>query len=146
MKNKNKSDQVLSWLQQELSCYDSLLVKMKKQKDVIANGNESKSLKVIQENDELIETIRKLDQEIENALNATPKADRESLAQQAGYLKNRIQSSLNEVIALENACRDILESQKTGINNQMKTLKERKSVLGKYQSTFSKNSSFSKDA
>ena len=96
--------------------------------------------------DELIETIRKLDQEIENALNATPKADRESLAQQAGYLKNRIQSSLNEVIALENACRDILESQKTGINNQMKTLKERKSVLGKYQSTFSKNSSFSKDA
>ena len=146
MKNENKSDQVLSCLQKELTCYDELLVKMKKQKEAIAKGDESELLTIIQENDELIEAIFKLDQKIEQAFNAVPKAERENLIQRAGTLKSRIQGSLSEVITLENACRDILESKKNSISDQIKNLRERKILMGKYKSTFSKGSSFSKDA
>lgn len=137
---------MLSCLQKQLTCYDDLLIRMKNQKEAITKGNESELLTIIQENDELIETIRSLDQKIGQAFNAIPKAEQESLIQQVEPLKNRIQGSLDGVIALENTCRDILESQKAGISNQMKTLKEGKTLRGKYQHTFSKSSFFSKDA
>ena len=146
MKNENKSDQVLSCLQKELTCYNSLLVTMKKQKEAIISSNESGLLKIIQDNDELIETIRVMDQKVEHAFKAISKAERENLIQQTKSLRYQIQDSLNKVIALENACRGILENQKAGISDQIKTLKERKTLMGKYQSIFSENSSFFKDA
>lgn len=145
MKNHNQTDKVLSCLQKELTCYDSLLIKMEKQKEAIGKGDESLFLTILQENDELIESIRKLDQEIEQALNGITKAEKENLIQQVAPFKNRIQGSLNKVIDLENECRDIIENQKAGITDQMKALKERKHMMGKYQSTITKGTSFSND-
>ena len=145
LKKENKSEQVISFLQKEITCYDSLLVKMKKQKEAIANGDEPNLLKIIQETDQLIETIQKLDKEIEQAFNKVPETERESLAKRLGTLKEQIHGFLNQILILENACRDILEDQKSKISYQIKTLREGKNLMGKYQSNFPKGSSFSKD-
>lgn len=119
---------------------------MGEQKDVIATGNESGLLPIIQENDALIETIRKLDQEIERVLPGIPSTERESLIEQAEPLNNQIQEALRKIITLEKDCRTLLENQKTGISGQMKALRERKPLLKTYGATSSKNSLFSKNA
>lgn len=145
MKNKSKSDRIIFCLQKEQACYNELLAKMKIQKQAVEEEDESRWLAIIHENDGLIEVIRQLDKEIEQIFNEISKAERGTLMQQTENLKNQIETSLREIIALDNACRNVLESKKGKVSGQMRTLKEGKIMLRRYGTPSSKKSFFYKN-
>lgn len=145
MKNKSKSDRIISCLQKEQACYNELLAKMKIQKQAVEEEDESRWLTVIHENDGLIEVIRQLDEEIEQIFYEIPKAERETLMRQTENLKNQIETFLREIMALDGACRNVLESKKGKVSDQMKMLKEGTTMLRGYGTATSKSSFFSKN-
>lgn len=146
MKNKTVLDPVVFCLQEQLKCYGLLVEKMEEQKKVIALADERRLLAIMEENEVLIGAVRKLEEKIGAVFKGIPEAERNNIVKATAKLRGQIETRLKQLVALEKACEEALNDEKSRIQAQIKALQQKKSVLGKYGKTGEGQSWFSKKA
>jgi 4-diphosphocytidyl-2C-methyl-D-erythritol kinase len=119
---------------------------MKEQKFAIEEGDEERLARVLDEKDETIETLRQLEKKQEKALAEFPENERAALIRQTETIKEQIETSLREIIRMENECARILEKHKDQLGDKMRELRQSKSMLKGYGSLFLQSSYFSRNA
>lgn len=146
MKNKTVLDQVTSCLQEQLKCYDVLLEKMEVQKQAIGLPDESRLMSIIKENDALIGATQELEAKIGVILKGIATGERDAIVRATSKLRGHIETRLKQLIALEKACEEALNHEKSRIFEQIKEIQQNKGVLKKYWDTGEEISWFSKKA
>ena len=91
MNRKNPKKLILENLEEEKSCFKSLMVKLNEQKKAIENQNEERVLQIIEEKSALIEKHKKLEDEVETHLQLLSPKDIEELAQEGALLKESLE-------------------------------------------------------
>ena len=104
MNLKNPKQLILNNLEEEKSCFKELVAKLKEQKTAIASQNQERVLQIIEEKSALIEKFKKLEEKVETHLQLLSPKDIESLAQEGKVLKLSLESLLEKIIRMEEAC------------------------------------------
>lgn len=146
MKNKTPLEEIVSCLQEQQKCYDALLEKLEDQKKAIGLADETRLLAIIAEKDVLIGTTRKLEEKVAATFKGVPEAGRNNILKATAQSRDRIDTVLKKLIALENACEETLNKEKTRIHEQIKELQQKNSVLKRYGKPGEGTSWFSKKA
>lgn len=132
MENAKNPIPLLDWLSQEKILYDQLLQKLREQKSAVEKNDETGLLKIIAEKDRLILTIRQMDEKIQNWMRQMPDHQRAPVVEATGHIRDQIENRVEEIMALEASCRQILGERRAIIGDQMKSLKSRKTMLKGY--------------
>lgn len=132
MKSSPNPVPLLDWLSQEKTLYDQLLQTLREQKIAVDGDDETGLLKIITEKDRLIHTLRELDEKIQNWMRDVPDHQRAPVIDATGPIRNEIEHCVEEIIALEASCQEILGDRRALIGDQMKSLKSRKTMLKGY--------------
>ena len=136
-------DRILQCLKKQKDCYVQLLALARLQKKAIDEKNDPGLMKALQDKNTLLQTLQGLDEEIQPALKNLSETDRALLIQKGQVLKDETAQVLEELIAVEDTCSNILNKKKTDAVEQMKVFQERKQGLKGYGESGDKPSRFS---
>ena len=139
------SDRILECLKKQKDCYVQLLAIARLQQTAIDEQNDPDLMKALQDKNTLLLTLQTLDEEMQPILKNISDSDRALLIQKGQTLKDEAAQTLEELIAIEDACAKILNDKKEETVEQMKTFQERKQGLKGYGESGGKSSRFSQE-
>lgn len=129
---ENKLSVVQESLQKEKTCCEQLLTKMKEQINAVGREDDAELSRIIEKKNALIETIQEIERTLAAALENLSDEERAQVARIAEGTGKDIESLLERILELENACRKDLEERKLTIQNKLVELKQGKTVLRGY--------------
>ena len=138
-------NRILECLKKQKDCYVQLLAVARQQQKAIGEQNDPNLMKALQDKNTLLQTLQKVDEEIQPALKNLSDSDRTLMIQKGQALKDEAAQTLEELIAIEDACAKILKDKKEETAEQMKVFQQRKQGLKGYGETGDKSSRFSQE-
>ena len=138
-------NRILECLKKQKDCYVQLLAIARLQQTAIDEQNDPDLMKALQDKNTLLLTLQTLDEEMQPILKNISDSDRALLIQKGQALKDEAAQTLEELIAIEDACAKILNDKKEETVEQMKTFQERKQGLKGYGESGGKSSRFSQE-
>ena len=132
LKHKDSTASILEFLQIEKNCYDQILELMKEQTLAIEQENEKKLDAVIEKKDALLKITRDNESHLEAAVAKFSDKELTKTREQAGKLKNEIESVLAQIIEMENNCQAELKARKFLTQDKIIDLKKKRSLLKGY--------------
>ncbi len=138
-------NRILECLKKQKDCYVQLLAIARRQQTAIDEQNDPDLMKALQDKNTLLLTLQTLDEEMQPILKNISDSDRALLIQKGQALKDEAAQTLEELIAIEDACAKILNDKKEETVEQMKTFQERKQGLKGYGESGGKSSRFSQE-
>jgi len=145
MKHQTKTERIRNCLRQERTRYTELLSHIREQSEAIQVGNESRALGIMERTGALVDSIRELDENIAETVNAIPETDRQEALAPVETLRKDVENLLKEIIALEADSTQIVSQRKTDHQLQLKALKQGKTVMKSYREPPSNRSGFAKN-
>lgn len=136
-------DQMMDCLKKQKDCYAQLLAIAHQQQKAIDEKNDAGLLQALQDKNPVLQTLQKLDAEMQPVLKGMSDTDRNLMIQKGHALKDEAARMLEELIAVEDACAKILKDKKEDALEQIKALQEHKKGLKGYGPSGSKPSRFS---
>ena len=128
MNLKNPKQLILNNLEEEKSCFEELMTKLKEQKTAIASQDQERVLQIIEEKSALIEKFKKLEEKVETQLQLLSPKDMEGLAQDGGVLKESLESLLETIIRMEEECEEQISSKMRDVEKRILGLQEGKKI------------------
>jgi len=125
---KNPKQLILNNLEEEKSCFEELMTKLKEQKTAIASQDQERVLQIIEEKSALIEKFKKLEEKVETQLQLLSPKDMEGLAQDGGVLKESLESLLETIIRMEEECEEQISSKMRDVEKRILGLQEGKKI------------------
>ena len=138
-------NRILEGLKKQKDCYVQLLAIARRQQKAIDEQNDPDLMKALQDKNTLLQTLQGLDEEMQSIRKSLSDSDRTLMVQKAQTLKDETAKTLEELIAIEDACAKILSDKKEETAEQMKVFQERKQGLKGYGETGGKSSRFSQE-
>ena len=138
-------NQTIECLKKQKDCYVQLLAIARRQQTAIDEQNDPDLMKALQDKNTLLQTLQGVDEEMQPIINNLSDSDRTLLIQKAQALKDEAAQTLEELIAVEDACAKILNEKKDDTVEQMKVFQERKQGLKGYGESGGKSSRFSQE-
>jgi flagellar biosynthesis/type III secretory pathway chaperone len=138
-------NRILEGLKKQKDCYVQLLAIARRQQKAIDAQNDSDLMKALQDKNTLLQTLQTVDEEMQPALKGLSDSDRTQMIQKGQALKDEAARTLEELIAIEDACAKILKDKKEETADQMKVFQQRKQGLKGYGETGDKSSRFSQE-
>jgi len=136
---------MIECLKKQKDCYVQLLAIARRQKKAIDEQNDPDLMKALHDKNTLLQTLQGLDEEMQSALKSMSDSDRALMIQKGRELKDEAAQTLEELIAIEDACAKILKDKKEDTVEQMKVFQERKKGLKGYGESGGKFSRFSQE-
>lgn len=136
---------MIECLEQQRDCFCQLLAVSRRQKKAIDEQNDPDLLKAMQDKNPLLQTLQTLDEEMQPALQAMSEAERELMIQKGRAVKEEATQALEQLIAVEDACAQILKDKKEETFEQMKIFQEHQKGLKGYGDGGGKSSRFSRE-
>lgn len=138
-------NRMIECLKKQKDCYVQLLKAARRQQKAIDEQNNPDLLKAMQDKNLLLQTLQKLDEEMQPVLKNMSDSDRTLMIQKGQALKDEAARTLEQLIAIEDACSKILKDKKEDTFEQMKVFQERKKGLKGYGESGGKSSRFSQE-
>ncbi len=138
-------NRMIECLKKQKDCYVQLLAVARRQQKAIDEKNDPDLLKAVQDKNPLLQTLQALDEEMQPVLKNMSDPDRKLMIQKGQALKDEAAQTLEELIAIEDACAKILKDKKEETAEQMKVFQERKQGLKGYGESGGKSSRFSQE-
>jgi len=136
---------MIDCLQKQKNCYVQLLKVAQRQQKAIDEKNDPDILKALQDKNPLLQTLQTLDAEMQPVVKNLSESDRALLIQKGKTLKDEAAQTLEQLIAVEEACAKILKDKKDDTFEQIKVFQERKKGLKGYGQSGGKSSRFSQE-
>ena len=128
MNLKTPKQLILNNLEEEKSCFQDLMVKLKEQKKAIESQDEDRVVQVIEEKRALIENFKKLEEDVETQLQLLSPKDIEGLAQEGKVLKESLESLLDAIIRMEEECEEEIGSKMQEVEKRILGLQKGKKI------------------
>jgi hypothetical protein len=138
-------NRMIECLKKQKKCYVQLLKVAQRQQKAIDEKNDPDLLKALQDKNPLLQTLQTLDAEMQPALKNMSDSDRALMIQKGKTLKDEAAQTLEQLIAVEDACAKILKDKKEDTFEQIKEFQERKQGLKGYGQSGGKSSRFSQE-
>jgi hypothetical protein len=138
-------NRIIEGLKKQRDCYVQLLGIARRQQKAIDAQNDPDLMKALQDKNTLLQTLQTVDEEMQPALKNLSDSDRTLMIQKGQALKDEAAQTLEQLIAIEDACSKILKDKKEETADQMKVFHERKQGLKGYGETGDKSSRFSQE-
>lgn len=138
-------NRMIECLKKQKDCYVQLLAVARQQQKAIDEQNDPDLMKALQDKNTLLQTLQGLDEEMQPVLKGMSDSDRTLMIQKGQALKNEAAQTLEELIAVEDACAKILDDKKEDTIEQMKVFQKRKKGLKGYGQSGGKSSRFSQE-
>ncbi len=138
-------NRMIEYLKKQKDCYVQLLAVARRQQKAIDEKNDPDLLQALQEKNPLLQTLQILDTEIQPVLKNLSDSDRTLMIQKGKALKDEAAQTLEQLIAVEDACAQILTDKKEDALEQIKEFQERRKGLKGYGESGGKSSRFSQE-
>ena len=138
-------NRMIECLKKQKDCYVQLLAVARRQQKAIDEKNDPNLLKALQEKNPLLQTLQTLDTEMQSVLKNLSESDRTLMIQKGKALKEEAAQTLEQLIAVEDACAKILKDKKEDALEQIKEFQERRKGLKGYGEPGGKSSRFSQE-
>ncbi|HKI69473.1 MAG TPA: flagellar export chaperone FlgN [Verrucomicrobiae bacterium] len=135
-------NRIIECLRKQKDCYVQLLAIARRQQKAIDEQNDPNLMKALQEKNTLLQALQALDEEMQPILINLSNSDRTLMIQKGQALKDEAAQTLEQLIAIEDACAKILRNKKEETAEQMKVFQERKKGLKGYGESGGKSSRF----
>lgn len=136
---------MIECLEQQRDCFRQLLEVSRRQKKAIDEQNDPSLLKAMQDKNPLLQTLQTLDEEMQPTLQGMSEAERELMIQKGQAVKEEAAQALEQLIAMEDACAQIIKDKKEETFEQMKIFQEHQKGLKGYGASGGKSSRFSRE-
>ena len=104
------------------------MAKLKDQKQAIENQDEGQVLKIIEDKNVLIESFKKLENEIKAQLQLLSKKEIEGLLKEGSVLKDDLESILKAIVFLEEECEGKISSKMREVEKRILGLQKGKKI------------------
>ena len=138
-------NRMIECLKKQKDCYVQLLTIARRQQKAIDEKNDPDLLKALQEKNPLLQTLQTLDTEMQPVLKNLSESDRTLMIQNGKARMDEVAQTLEQLIAVEDACAKILKDKKEDTLEQMKVFQEHKKGLKGYGESGGKPSRFSQE-
>ena len=143
----NDGTEIIECLDEQKSGYNQLLHLVSKQKEAIAAGDDTLLMRVVQNKNKCLASIRKSEARMEAALKGMSPQDLQRLQARGGPLRDEVVTLIESLIQVESGCVESLEAKKIDAHSKLKDLKTRKQSIKQYGAFKSgKGTGFSRDA
>ena len=136
---------IIKCLEQQKDCFLQLLELSRRQKKAIDEQNDPDLMKAMEDKNPLLQTLQALDEEMQPALQSLSETDRASMIEKGKALKDEAAKALEELIAMEDVCAQIIKDKKDETFEQMKVFQEHQKGLKSYGDSGGKSSRFSRE-
>ena len=138
-------NRIMECLKKQKDCYAQLLTIAQRQQKAIDEKNDPDLLKALQDKNPLLQTLQNVDAEMQPILKNMSDSDRELMIQKGRALKDAAMQTLEQLIAVEDACSKILKDKKEEALELIKEFQDRKKGLKGYGQPGDKSSRFSQE-
>jgi flagellar biosynthesis/type III secretory pathway chaperone len=138
-------NRMIECLKKQRDCYIQLLAVARRQQKAIDEKNDPDLLQALQDKNPLLQTLQQLDGEMQPILKNISDSDRTLLIEKGQALKDEAAQTLEQLIAVEDACAKILKDKKEDTLEQIKVFQGRKEGLKGYGQSGNKPSRFSQE-
>ena len=136
---------ILKCLEQQKDCFLQLLELSRRQKKAIDEQNDPDLMKAMEDKNPLLQTLQALDAEMQPALQSLAETDRTLMIEKGKALKDEVAKALEELIAMEDVCAQMIKDKKDETFEQMKVFQEHQKGLKGYGDKGGKSSRFSRE-
>lgn len=136
---------MIECLKKQRDGYVQLLEVARRQQKAIDEKNDPDLLQALQDKNPLLQTLHELDGEMQPILKSLSDSDRDLMIRKGQALKDEAAQTLEQLIAIEDACAEILKDKKENTSNQIKVFQERKEGLKGYGQSGNKPPRFSQE-
>ncbi len=136
---------IIKCLEQQKDCFLQLLELSRRQKKAIDEQNDPDLMKAMEDKNPLLQTLQALDEEMQPALQSLSETDRALMIEKGKALKDEAAKTLEELIAMEDVCAQIIKDKKDETFEQMKVFQEHQKGLKGYGDSGGKSSRFSRE-
>ncbi len=136
---------IIKCLEQQKDCFLQLLELSRRQKKAIDEQNDPDLMKAMEDKNPLLQTLQALDEEMQPALQSLSETDRALMIEKGKALKDEAAKALEELIAMEDVCAQIIKDKKDETFEQMKVFQEHQKGLKGYGDSGAKSSRFSRE-
>ena len=143
--NPSTINHMIECLKKQRDCYGQLLAVSRRQQKAIDEKNDLDLLQALQDKNPLLQTLQDLDAEMQPVLKSMSDSDRTRIIEKGKALKDESAQILEQLIAVEDACANILKDKKEETLEQIKKFQERKQGLKGYGQSGGKSSRFSQE-
>ena len=141
----SRISRMMKCLKKQKDCYVQLLAIARRQQKAIDTKNDPDLLQALQDKNPILQTLQELDEEMQPLINDLSAPDRELMIEKGQALKDESAQTLEELIAVEDACAKILKDKKEDVLEQIKEFQGRKQGLKGYGQSGGKSSRFSQE-
>ncbi len=134
MTSISKTEQLIQFLNEQLTCYQALLGLAKQQKDAIVKNDDEQLFKIVDKKNPFVKKVYELDQQFTNVSNSLSEKEKDLLSKNGEDIKKRIVSSIESLITIEEECANSLSYKKEETYELLKEYKKRKTGLKGYKS------------
>jgi flagellar biosynthesis/type III secretory pathway chaperone len=138
-------NRMIECLKKQKDCYVQLLAVARRQQKAIDEKNDPDLLQALQDKNPLLQTLQQLDEEMQPILKNISDSNRTLLIGKGQALKDEAAQTLEQLIAVEDACAKILKDKKENALEQIKVFQERKEGLKGYGQSGNKPPRFSQE-
>ena len=138
-------NRVIECLKKQRDCYVQLLTVARRQQKAIDEKNDPDLLQALQDKNPLLQTLQQLDGEMQPILKNMSDSNRNLIIEKGQAVKDEAAQTLDQLIAVEDACAKILKDKKEDTLEQIKVFQERKEGLKGYGQSGNKPSRFSQE-
>ncbi len=136
---------IIKCLEQQKDCFLQLLELSRRQKKAIDEQNDPDLMKAMEDKNPLLQTLQALDEEMKPALQSLSETDRALMIEKGKALKDEAAKALEELIAMEDVCAQIIKDKKDETFEQMKVFQEHQKGLKGYGDSGGKSTRFSRE-
>ncbi len=138
-------NRMIECLKKQKDCFLQLLELSRRQKKAIDEQNDPDLMKAMEDKNPLLQTLQSLDEEMQPALQSLSETDRALMIQKGQAVKDDAAKALEELIAMEDVCAQIIKDKKEETFEQMKVFQEHQKGLKGYGDSGGKSSRFSRE-
>ena len=138
-------NRLIECLKKQRDCYVQLLEVARRQQKAIDEKNDPDLLQALQDKNPLLQSLHELDGEMQPILKNMSESTRNLVIEKGQAVKNEAAKTLEQLIAVEDACAKVLKDKKEDTQEQIKIFQERKEGLKGYGQSGSKPSRFSQE-
>ncbi len=138
-------NRLIECLKKQRDCYVQLLEVARRQQKAIDEKNDPDLLQALQDKNPLLQSLHELDGEMQPILKNMSESNRNLVIEKGQAVKNEAAKTLEQLIAVEDACAKVLKDKKEDTQEQIKIFQERKEGLKGYGQSGSKPSRFSQE-
>ena len=138
-------NRMIECLKKQRDCYAQLLEVARRQQQAIDEKNDPDLLQALQDKNPLLKSLHELDGEMQPILKNMSESNRDLVIEKGQAVKNEAAKTLEQLIAVEDACAKVLKDKKEDTQEQIKMFQERKEGLKGYGQSGSKPPRFSQE-